>query len=116
MVARFRDAMRLMRRRDPQAKEDGFHTLLPHAGEHIEELIAEFRQEHDDHGLRCWLLELIGEARSPLTLPVLVEQLNSQDEALRDWAIHGLRALDTRQAREALWRARVNGIPVDGQM
>ena len=105
--------MRLMRRNDPQAAEDGFRLLLPHAGEHVEELIAGFLAEPEDHGLRCWLLELIGEARSPLALPVLVEQLNSEDEALRSWAARGLRALDSHPAREALWRARSNGIPVD---
>lgn len=105
--------MRLMRRRDPQVAEDGFHLLLPHAGEHIEELIAEFHAERDDHGLRCWLLELIGEARSQLALPVLVEQFNGEDESLRSWAARGLRKLDTRPAREALWRARSNGVPID---
>jgi HEAT repeat protein len=105
--------MRLMRRNDPQAAEDGFDLLLPHAGDHVEELIAEFLAEPDDHGLRCWLLELIGEARSPLALPILVEQLNGEDESLRFWAARRLRALDSRPARETLWRARRNGVPVD---
>lgn len=49
--------------------------MLSHAGEHIAELIAEFSRERDDHGLRCWLLELIGEVRFPLALPILVLQL-----------------------------------------
>jgi hypothetical protein len=52
--------MWLMRRRDPQDREDGFCLLLPHAGEHVEEPTAELVSERDDHGLRCWLLELIG--------------------------------------------------------
>jgi hypothetical protein len=65
VTKRFQQAMRLMRRHDPQAREDGFHLLLPHAAEHTDELIAEFSQERHDHGLRCWLLELIGQARSP---------------------------------------------------
>jgi HEAT repeat protein len=108
MAKRFEQAMRLMRRRDPQAMEDGFQLLLPHAAEHVEELLAEFAGE-SDHGLRCWLLELIGEARSPLALPLLVEQLHNDDESLRDWAIRGLEALDTKPAREQLWRARSNG-------
>jgi hypothetical protein len=108
-MKRFCDAMRLMRRHNPQAKEDGFRFLLPHAAEHVEELIAEFGQEREDHGLRCWLLELIGEARSPLALPVLVEQLRSDDESLRSWAQVGLERLDTKQARQELWRARANG-------
>lgn len=107
---RFQQAMRLMRRRDPQAQEDGFHLLLPHAAQHIDELIAEFAHERDDHGLCCWLLELIGEARSPQALPVLVEQLHGDDEPLREWAARGLEKLDTKPARDHLYRARANGL------
>jgi hypothetical protein len=100
--------MRLMRRHDRQAQEDGFELLRPHASEHVDELITAFAGE-SDHGLRCWLLELIGEARSEAAMPVLVEQLNGADESLRDWAVRGLETLDTKAAREQLWRARANG-------
>ena len=57
--------MWLMRRHDPQVREDGFGILLPHAAKHVDELMAAFIEERDDHGLRCWLLELIGHAKSP---------------------------------------------------
>jgi len=67
--------MRLMRASDRQRMEDGFHLLLPHVAEHVEELIDEFRSERDDAGLRRWLLELIGEARSPEALPLLSTDL-----------------------------------------
>jgi hypothetical protein len=109
MTRRFERALWLMRRHDPQAAEDGYHLLLPHASEHVEELIAAFAAETTDHGLRCWLLELIAEARSPLALSVLVQQLNGDDEALRSLAVRGLTQLDSKPAREALWRARSNG-------
>jgi HEAT repeat protein len=102
--------MRLMRSSDRQRMEDGFHLLLPHAAEHVDELIDEFRGESDDIGLRRWLLELIGEARSPEALPLLVEQLASEDESLRAWAVRGLEKLDTPPARRQLWRARANGL------
>lgn len=110
VTIRFQQAMQLMRRHDPQAKEDGFQLLLPHAADHIDELIAEFAQERHDHGLRCWLLELIGEARSSQALPVLTEQLHSGDESLRSWAAKGLEQLGTKQARQELWKARANGL------
>jgi hypothetical protein len=102
-----------MRRRDPQAAENGFQMLLPHAGEHVEELIAEFVAEHNDHGLQCWLLELIGEACSPLALPIFIDQLNGEDEVLRCWAVRGLQALGSPEAGMALWQARCNGVPID---
>lgn len=101
--------MRTMRHRDPQTAENGFGLLRAHAAEHVEELIAEFRAERDDHGLRCWLLELIGDARSPVALPLLTELVNGADESFRRWAARDLTQLDTKSARQVLWRARANG-------
>lgn len=98
-----------MRRRDPQAQEDGFGLLLPYAAEHVDELLAEFARE-DDHGLRCWLLELIGHARSTRTLSTLTRQLYGDDDALRYWAVAGLERLDIEAARRELWKARANGL------
>ena len=109
MALKFHEAMRLMRSHDPQSREYGFYQLLPHAADHLDELVMQFEQETDDHGLRCWLLELIGAARSPAALPVLSAQLVSNDESLRNWAVTGLKKLDTPEARTLLWRARANG-------
>jgi hypothetical protein len=106
---RFARALESMRSRDPQLREDGFDFLREHADAFVDELLAEFERERDDHGLRCRLLELAAEARSPLTLPVLAAQLESTDESLQFWAIRGLEMLDTREARTELNRARSNG-------
>ncbi|PZG37459.1 hypothetical protein C1I98_25360 [Spongiactinospora gelatinilytica] len=107
MTQRFIEAMRLMRCSDPQQREDGFFLLWPHAGEHVGELIAEFRDEDDeDHGFRCRLLELIVEARSLSALPLLTELAEGEDEAFRYWALRGLRRLPGQEARQVLWRAR----------
>lgn len=100
----FAGCMRMMRRHDPQVQEDGFYWLLSRAGDFVELLAAEYRHE-PDHGLRCWLLELLGEARDPQALPVFLEALRSEDESLRDWAVRGLRALGTPDARQALFDA-----------
>lgn len=100
--------MKLMRRHDPQQQEDGFALLQAHAAEYVDELIAEFARE-GDHGLRCWLLELIGQARSPCAVPLLATQLQETDKALRDWAAAGLRLADTPESRKILYQARVNG-------
>lgn len=102
--------MRLMRRHNPQDREDGFALLRPHAAEHLDQLIAEFNQEQADHGLRLWLLELIGAARSPQALPLLVEQLHNDNERLRSRAVSGLEKLNTKPARYELMKARANGL------
>lgn len=108
MTKRFDDAIRLMRRHDPQRQEEGFQLLHGHAADHLDELINAFHQ-HQDHGLRCWLLELIGQARSEQAFPLLAEQLHNPDQSLRSWAITGLEKLDTKEARQALYQARSNG-------
>ncbi|MRH93608.1 HEAT repeat domain-containing protein [Nocardia sp. SYP-A9097] len=105
--------MRLMRRHNPQLREDGFQLLLLHAGEHLDDLIEEFEQEQNQ-GLRCWLLELIAEAQSPNALSVPAAELDNQDISLRDWAVRGLQRLNSHEARTLLWQARANGtIPED---
>ncbi|MFC4909313.1 HEAT repeat domain-containing protein [Actinomadura gamaensis] len=107
-LRRFEKAMTMMRASDPGLREGGFDFLREHADAYVAELAAEFDGE-TDHGLRCWLLELLAEARSPDALPVLAVQLGADDESLRFWAVRGLEMLDTRESREALDRARANG-------
>ena len=100
----FQRCMWMMRRHNAQTQEDGFHALLPFAGEFLDELIAEYQSEHD-HGLRCWLLELIGEAKSPRAFEVLRETLGSDDGAFASWAAISLMKLGTKEARRAVWVA-----------
>lgn len=102
----FQECMRLMRKRNAQLQEDGFHFLLPHAHEYVAQLIDEFSHEADQ-GLRCWLLELLAEARDPNALPLFLEYLQSDERGLKTMAIRGLKQLNTKEARRALWEARV---------
>ncbi|MCW2937495.1 MAG: hypothetical protein JWN00_480, partial [Actinomycetia bacterium] len=78
---RFAWALESMRSGDPQSRENGFDFLREHADTYVDELIAEFQKEQEDHGLRCWLLELVAEARSSAALPLLASQLEGDDEA-----------------------------------
>lgn len=109
-VPGFSACMKMMRKHDAQIKEDGFHFLLPRAAEFCVELLREFQLE-TDHGLRCWLLELLGAAVDERALGLFVEQLHSEDESFRYWAILGLRKLDTYEARSALFDAGVPKVP-----
>jgi hypothetical protein len=105
---RFTQALQSMRSPDLRLRTHGFDFLREHADAYTGELLAEFANEPDEE-LRCWLLELIAEARSSEALPVLAGQLESDDESLRFWAIRGLEMLDTREARDALDEARTHG-------
>jgi hypothetical protein len=105
----FARALQSMRSRDSRLRSDGFDFLREHADAYVDDLIAEFEREQEDHGLRCLLLELISEARSPHALRVLADQLESDDESLRLWATRGLEMLDTREALKELDRARSSG-------
>lgn len=105
---RFAQALEAMRSRDPRISTRGFDFLREHADAYVDELVEEFGREQDDE-LRCWLLELISEARSPRALGVLAGQLESDDESLQFWAVRGLEMLDSREARHELYLARSNG-------
>ena len=100
----FKKCMAMMRNRNSQVQEDGFHWLQPHALEHVHVLIEEFGGEKV-HGLRCWLLELIGTAKSQDAFNFLREQLCSDDGTFRRWAIWGLKNLNTNESRTLLWQA-----------
>ncbi|MFI0351180.1 hypothetical protein [Actinomadura sp. 9N407] len=106
---RFDQAVQLMRKTDPHVREDAFDFLREHADAYVDELIAAFAAERDDHGLRRRLLELIAEAMSPKALGVFGEQLQATDESLRFWAVRGLEMLDSREAEQVLDRARAGG-------
>lgn len=101
----FKNCMAMMRHRDGQTREDGFHRLLPHAGDYVYELIEEYKQE-SDLGVRCWLLELIGSAKSPAAVDFLAGELRGPEQRLRHWAVWALKELDTKEARTLLWQAR----------
>jgi len=102
----YRACLAMMRKHNPQTSEDGFYFLLPHAAEYVDDLMAEFQAEKE-HGLRCWFLELIGAARSAKAFDLLRDQLQSEDEAMRYWAIQGLQELNTPEARQVLFDAGV---------
>ena len=101
--------MWMMRRHDPQVQEDGFGLMRGIAAEHVGDLIAAFESE-TDHGLRCWLLDLMGETGAVEAADLFVAQLYGEDESFRDWAVVGLRTMDTKAARAALHQARTNGV------
>ncbi|SEG69190.1 hypothetical protein SAMN04489712_10959 [Thermomonospora echinospora] len=105
----FARAVERMRSTDPALREKGFDFLREHADSYVEELVAAFEREHDDAAMRCLLLELVAEARDPRALPVLAAHLDGSDETLQFWAIRGLEMLGTREAEQALDRARAEG-------
>jgi hypothetical protein len=110
----FAKCMELVRKHNPQLQEDGFALLRPHAHEYVGELIEEFQRESKS-GLRCWILELLCEARSPKTVPLFIDVLSDDDENLWSWAICGLHELNSKEARLALWEARSYAKATDDQ-
>jgi hypothetical protein len=93
--------MTLMRSDNSNQQEEGFHLLLPHAGKFVDDLIAEFRKE-TDYGLKCWLLELLGHARSEKAFSLFEEQLSVGNLSFHDWAVVGLQKLNTKESRALL--------------
>ena len=100
----FRECLAMMHKHDPQIQEDGFHALLPHAAEYVPELMIAFQQEQE-HGLKCWLLESLAEAKSLEAMPMFIEYLYGDDESLQTWAAYGLYRIDNKDTLRMLYEA-----------
>lgn len=105
VVNQFARGLAMMRKHDPQVQEDGFGLVKQVAAQHVGDLISAYRSE-SDRGLRCWLLELLGETRSPDAFPVMADALASADDSIRSWAEAGLQKMNTKEARTLLWHQK----------
>jgi hypothetical protein len=86
--------------------------LTTHAAEHLEEMMTIFHAETDEW-VRTMLFWPITEARLPQAFSFLLESLYSDNPQFRQLAIRGLKLLDTREARTALWEARNHSFPTE---
>ena len=102
----FDESMKMMRSRDGITSEIGFSWLSLFALEYGERLKEELDRE-TNHGLRCWLLELIGLTKDEGNIALFTEYLVSGDDSYRFWAIAGLRELNTADSRRMLFEAGV---------
>ncbi len=104
---RFYDkCLKKMRKSDPQIQEDGFHELLPHTAEFVDELILEVEHETDP-GFLSWLYELLSETGSDKTIPIFAKILETNNSDLHEWAVRGLQKVDTKQSRTVLFNSGV---------
>lgn len=104
----FQQAMQLMRRRDPQDRENGFAPARDHAAELVDELLAEFARESGSWTvLLAARTDWTGQVRT--CLAHLGRAASRARKALRSWARIGLESLGTAAARRELGRARANG-------
>ena len=94
-----------MRNHDPQTMEDGFHTLLPKVDQVLDDLIAAL-DDPINSIIADVLVELIGDSKRPEALPVLIENLYSENRGRREWAMLGLLHWNTKESRQALRDAR----------
>lgn len=102
----FEKCLELMKDSDPQKQEDGFHFLAKQASNFTSEIILAFEQE-TDHGLRCWLLELLGEVRDHRATKLLKREVLGTDERFKSWALRGLKEIDTKETRTFLYQNKL---------
>jgi hypothetical protein len=99
--------MVLMSHEEAKISEEGFALLRDRAAEFAENLICDF-EDGIYGGCRFWLLELIVEARSRDSVPVLIGELSNPALDFRQLAAEGLKAIATSEAIAALVKAGVN--------
>ena len=81
--------------------------LTRHADECADELLGAFGAAADAR-VRAILMGILCEAKLSKAQPVFIENLKSDDELLRHWAEQGLRDLNTKESRTALWNAGID--------
>jgi hypothetical protein len=81
------------------------HELTVHAADCLKEMLEAFRSEENER-VRLLVLMAIAEARVPAALSFLEDVARDQDPNFITYAVEGLSALGTSEARAALWRAR----------
>ena len=69
----------------------------------VEEIVAAFRAEPVSW-VRILLLSSIAKTGLPEYIPLLQENLASEQEGLRFWAQAGLGKIDTKESRTVLWQ------------
>lgn len=80
--------------------------------EYVDALLALFHQESKENPwARYWLMDLIGEARSPALFDFFMHYLYGDEPLLRDGAMWGLKKMGTKVARHALWEAQAYTFP-----
>lgn len=82
-------------------------VLEEHAPDYGSELIEAARATTGTRA-HCILLSILAEMKLPESISLFVDLLQSEDERARFWAMQGLRTLDTKEARRALWEAGCN--------
>ena len=80
------------------------HDLREHAPEVLDEVTDAVDREDDDH-VRALLVGQLAEARDPRLVGFFARLLDDPAEPVAHWAREGLRLLDTKDARRALFRA-----------
>ncbi len=81
--------------------------MWDHVADDVQETVAAFHDEPDEW-VRIFLLGAVAEARCPGFIPLLQENLSSENESLSFWAEAGLKNMDTKEARTVLWQFRQN--------
>jgi|GEM_PF-3994899 len=104
----FAVCMEFMCHPDPEKKQHGFHALRQNVATFLP-LILHALERETNHGIQCWLLELVVIGKEPSTIPLLASYLYHKDDSLRYWAKTGLKDFGTRQALRIIRDAEASG-------
>lgn len=88
--------------------------LEDHSSEHVTELISAIHTTEDDR-VRALLVSALskGDASGPEVLTLFEHMLWSDYSCTWSYATHGLRRLNTKDARRVLWRASQRKVDVN---
>ena len=95
----FKEAIEMLRSKDSMTFEDGFHWLIGHADEYLEQL-ASLIQNEPIPDLRGKLIEVLGHCSNEKAISILAAELSNEDRDIRFWAHSQLEYFDNPKAEE----------------
>ena len=81
------------------------YELAENASRCLQELIDTFRTDRSQKGVRLYVMMALEMAKLPESVPFLLEVLGTGDPNFSPYAERALRAINTKEARTALWNA-----------
>ena len=92
---------------DHMTYEDGFHEMIPIVLDH-KNLIIDTMLSENDPEIRARFIELIGLCKDPTLIPLLKNELESQDDEVINWTLTALEIIDCRESIQIAKSYRIN--------
>ena len=102
----FKEAIGLLRSKDPMTFEEGFHWLIGFVDEYLDQITGLMKNELNPD-LRGKFIEVLGYCNDERVIPILAAELTSEHRIVRFWAHSQLGYIENPNAEEIARKYKV---------